>query len=179
MDATSINRRDDLVSISSKRHNLIYRQSAWTRVTHWTWAACLFFLLLTGLQIFNSHPALYIGDQSGFQFDNAILSIRAENTEAGPRGYTTVFGRKFDTTGVLGMSGEPAQFKAFPSWATVPSYHDLGTGRVIHFFFAWLLGGTLLVWLIASLVNGHAWRDLVPKPRDIRKLPRDFVDHRS
>jgi thiosulfate reductase cytochrome b subunit len=138
---------------------------------------CLFFLLLTGLQIFNAHPALYIGDQSGFQFDNAILSIRAENTDAGPRGYTTLLGWKFDTTGVLGMSGDPVQFKAFPSWATVPSYHDLGTGRVIHFFFAWLLGGTLLVWLIASLINGHAWRDLVPKPRDIRNLPRDFIDH--
>ncbi|MGE0283595.1 MAG: cytochrome b/b6 domain-containing protein, partial [Rhizobiaceae bacterium] len=124
-----------------------------------------------------AHPALYIGDQSGFQFDNSILSIRAENTDAGPRGYTTLFGQKFDTTGVLGMSGDPVQFKAFPSWATVPSYHDLGTGRVIHFFFAWLLSGTLLVWLVASVVNGHAWRDLVPKPRDIRNLPRDFIDH--
>lgn len=177
MDATSIDGRDDFVSTSTQRGELIYRQSAWTRVTHWVWAACLFFLLLTGLQIFNAHPALYIGDQSGFQFDNAILSIRAENTDAGPRGYTTLFGRKFDTTGVLGMSGNPVQFKAFPSWATVPSYHDLGTGRVIHFFFAWLLSGTLLVWLIASLINGHAWRDLVPKPRDIRNLPRDFIDH--
>jgi len=177
MDATSIDGRDDFVPTSSKRGELIYRQSAWTRVTHWVWAICLFFLLLTGLQIFNAHPALYIGDQSGFQFDNAVLSIRAENTDAGPRGYTTLFGQKFDTTGVLGMSGNPVQFKAFPSWATVPSYHDLGTGRVIHFFFAWLLSGTLLVWLIASLVNGHAWRDLVPKPRDIRNLPRDFIDH--
>jgi thiosulfate reductase cytochrome b subunit len=177
MDATSIDGRDDFVSTSTQRGELIYRQSVWTRVTHWVWAVCLFFLLLTGLQIFNAHPALYIGDQSGFQFDNAILSIRAENTDAGPRGYTTLLGWKFDTTGVLGMSGDPVQFKAFPSWATVPSYHDLGTGRVIHFFFAWLLGGTLLVWLIASLINGHAWRDLVPKPRDIRNLPRDFIDH--
>jgi thiosulfate reductase cytochrome b subunit len=177
MDATSIDGRDDFVSTSTQRGELIYRQSVWTRVTHWVWAVCLFFLLLTGLQIFNAHPALYIGDQSGFQFDNAILSIRAENTDAGPRGYTTLLCWKFDTTGVLGMSGDPVQFKAFPSWATVPSYHDLGTGRVIHFFFAWLLGGTLLVWLIASLINGHAWRDLVPKPRDIRNLPRDFIDH--
>ncbi len=83
---------------------LIYRQFAWTRITHWVWAISLFFLLLTGLQIFNAHPTLYIGDQSGFGFDNDVLTIGAENTEAGPRGYTKLLGAKFDTSGVLGMS---------------------------------------------------------------------------
>ena len=38
---------------------------------HWTWAISLFFLLLTGLQIFNAHPALYLGNESGFEYDNA------------------------------------------------------------------------------------------------------------
>lgn len=157
---------------------LIYRQSAWTRITHWVWAISLFFLLLTGLQIFNAHPALYIGDQSGFQFDNHVLRIGAERTESGPRGYTDVLGLKFDTTGVLGMSGaaERPRFVAFPGWATIPSYHDLATGRVIHFFFAWLLFGTLLIWLVASIVNGH-FRQLVPTLGDIRRLPRDIADH--
>ena len=28
----------------------IYRQSGWMRTTHWVWAVCLFFLLLTGLK---------------------------------------------------------------------------------------------------------------------------------
>lgn len=157
---------------------LVYRQSGWTRVTHWIWAISLFFLLLTGLQIFNSHPALYIGDQSGFQFDNHVLRIGAERTENGPRGYTDILGAKFDTTGVLGMSGtaERPRYVAFPGWATIPSFNDLATGRVIHFFFAWLLVGTLLVWLVASLFNGH-FRQLVPTPRDIRRLPRDIADH--
>ena len=88
---------------------LVYRQSIWTRLTHWTWAICLFFLLLSGLQIFNAHPALYIGQQSGFEFDNAVLKIGAVNTPQGPRGQTTVFGQTFDTTGVLGMSGTVEQ----------------------------------------------------------------------
>jgi thiosulfate reductase cytochrome b subunit len=157
---------------------LIYRQSAWTRITHWVWAISLFFLLLTGLQIFNAHPALYIGDQSGFQFDNHVLRIGAERTENGPRGYTDILGLKFDTTGVLGMSGpaERPRFVAFPGWATIPSYHDLATGRVIHFFFAWLLLGTLLVWLVGGIANGHL-RQLVPTLGDIRRLPRDIADH--
>jgi thiosulfate reductase cytochrome b subunit len=143
-------------------NRLIYRQSAWTRVTHWLWAISLFFLLLTGLQIFNAHPALYIGDQSGFQFDNSVLRIGAENTPDGPRGFTTILGAKFDTTGVLGWSGDPPKPRGFPAWATIPSFQDLGTGRVIHFFFAWVFGLTLLVWLVASLFNGHAWRMCYP-----------------
>ena len=64
----------------SKARPLIYRQFAWTRITHWIWAVALFFLLLSGLQIFNAHPTLYVGDQSGFAFDNAVLAMRAENT---------------------------------------------------------------------------------------------------
>ena len=157
---------------------VIYRQFAWTRITHWIWAISLFFLLLTGLQIFNAHPALYIGDQSGFGFDNDVLRIGAENTEAGPRGYTTLLGAKFDTSGVLGMSGPEGQprYVAFPGWATIPAHHDLATGRVIHFFFAWLLVGTLLAWLVASVVNGH-FRELVPTPSDLRRLPGDIANH--
>ncbi|MDW6022747.1 cytochrome b/b6 domain-containing protein [Mesorhizobium sp. BAC0120] len=157
---------------------LVYRQYAWTRITHWIWAVSLFFLLLSGLQIFNAHPALYIGDQSGFQFQNHVLAIGAENTNAGPRGYTDILGRKFDTSGVLGMSGpaEQPNYVAFPRWATIPSYYDLATGRVIHFFFAWILVGTLLVWLVASAINGHL-RELVPTVADIRRLPRDIANH--
>jgi thiosulfate reductase cytochrome b subunit len=158
---------------------LIYRQSIFTRVTHWVWAIALFFLLLSGLQIWNAHPALYVGAQSGFEFDNSILSIGAENTANGPRGYTTLFGQKFDTTGVLGMSGPETrpQFVGFPGWATIPSFRDLATGRVVHFFFAWVFVGALAVWLVASLFNRHLWRDIILKPRDLRELPRDIWDH--
>ncbi len=162
---------------AAKAGRLIYRQSIWTRVTHWVWAAALFFLLLSGLQIFNAHPTLYIGQESGFEYDNSVLRIGAENTPDGVRGYTIFLGKKFDTTGVLGWSGDPPRPRAFPSWATIPSYYDLGTARVVHFFFAWALAITLLIWLVASLINGHAWRDLVPRLRDIRTLPRDVVEH--
>src|SRR4051812_1462078 len=145
------------VAAPERPRALIYRQFAWTRITHWIWAVSLFFLLLTGLQIFNAHPALYIGDQSGFEFDNYVFAISQQRIGEEWRGYTDILGLKFDTTGVLGRSGpdERPQYVAFPGWATIPSYHDLATGRVIHFFFAWLLVGTLLAWLIASIVNGH------------------------
>ena len=158
-----------------ERGPLIRRQSAWTRVTHWVWAVCMFFLLLTGLQIFGARPNLYVGQQSGFGFENDVLAIGARaNADAELRGVTRLFGREFDTTGWLGVVDGESQ--TFPSWATIPSYHDLGTGRVIHFFFAWILVGTLLTWLVASLANGH-WRQLLIRGRDLRALPRDVLDH--
>ena len=161
------------------RGPLVYRQSIWTRLTHWVWVICLFFLLLSGLQIFNAHPALYVGQQSGFEFDNAILEIGAVNTPDGPRGKTTLFGREFDTTGVLGMSGPEANpsFVGFPGAVTIPSFRDLATGRVVHFFFGWIFVGALFVWFLASLINGHLRRDILPKGSDLAGLPRDALDH--
>lgn len=163
----------------STHGEFVYRQTRWTRLTHWVWALSLFFLLLSGLQIFNAHPALYIGKQSGFGFSNDVLVIGAENSATGPVGYTTILGNRFNTTGVLGLSGSAANpsARAFPAWATIPSGQDLATGRVVHFFFAWVLSGTLLVWLIASLFNGHLRRDLAPRVEDLHRLPKDVADH--
>ena len=158
---------------------LIRRQKLLTRITHWTWAVALFFMLLSGLQIFNAHPALYIGQESGFEYDNAVLRLHAVNTPDGPRGRTDIFGRSFDTTGVLGMSGpaENPQFRGFPAALTIPSYQDLATGRVVHFFFGWVLVAALFVWFFGSLINGHIRRDVLPLDRDLRALPGDIADH--
>lgn len=170
---------NDAVPAESKTRSLVYRQFAWTRIAHWVWAISLFFLLLSGLQIFNAHPTLYIGDQSGFGFDNEVLAMRAENTPQGPVGYTRIFGTRFDTSGLLGLSwdGQQPTARGFPAWSTIPSYQDLATGRVVHFFFAWILVFTLAVWLVASVINGHLRRDLIPGGRDFRNLPRDIADH--
>jgi cytochrome b subunit of formate dehydrogenase len=45
---------------------LIYRHRAWVRVTHWVNVVCMTVLLMSGLQIFNAHPALYWGEVSNF-----------------------------------------------------------------------------------------------------------------
>jgi thiosulfate reductase cytochrome b subunit len=158
----------------ARRGPLVYRQRLATRLTHWVWAVSLFFLLLTGLQIFNAHPALYWGQESGFDYNNALLALSGRETDGGLQGVTWILGREFDTTGLLGVSD--GQVKGFPSWATIPSHHDLATGRVIHFFFAWILTGTLLLWLVASLLNGHL-RELIPTPKDLRALPGDVLNH--
>jgi thiosulfate reductase cytochrome b subunit len=50
-----------------------FRHAGFVRITHWINAACFTVLLMSGLQIFNAHPALYVGDRS--DFDHAVLSI--------------------------------------------------------------------------------------------------------
>jgi thiosulfate reductase cytochrome b subunit len=122
------------------------------RVTHWANAICLLILLMSGLQIFNAHPALYWGQAS--TFDHPVLALTATNSdEAGIRGITQIFGHVFDTTGYLGASagsGGTLQERGFPSWLTLPSYQDLATGRRWHFFFAWLLILNGAVYLLYS-----------------------------
>jgi thiosulfate reductase cytochrome b subunit len=131
-----------MTQADAKPGRLIKRQKLATRITHWIWAICLFFLLLSGLQIFNAHSALYWGDQTGFEYDNAIWAN-----------------------------------DGFPSWMTIPSNQDLATGRVIHFFFAWIFVFTMLIWFAASLRNRHLRKDLLPTRRDAKNFWPDLRDH--
>src|SRR6267378_5478707 len=48
------------------RGRLIYRHTALVRATHWINVVLLTILLMSGLQIFNAHPALYWGEVSNF-----------------------------------------------------------------------------------------------------------------
>ena len=153
------------------------RHSALLRVTHWINVVCFTLLLMSGLQIFDAHPALYVGDIS--DFDHPTVSVVARQTENGLVGETTILGHSFDTTGVLGLSNEDGQIsqRAFPSWITIPSYLDLATGRRWHFFFAWLLvlnGFTYFAWGCASR---HFGRDLLPTRVELGHIGREVLDH--
>lgn len=51
----------------------IHRYALIVRVSHWTNVLCLTILLMSGLQIFNAHPALYWGEDSNFDRPLAAL----------------------------------------------------------------------------------------------------------
>ena len=169
---------DTTVAAGPPTPGLVYRHTVLTRVTHWINVVCITFLILSGLQIFNAHPALYIGSASNF--DNPVLAMTARRGEDGkPVGETKILGATFNTTGVLGLSttaGRP-EARGFPSWLTVPSYRDLATGRRWHFFFAWLFVINGLVYLIASVLNRHVTRDLIPSWSEVRGIGRSIIDH--
>ncbi len=152
----------------------IYRHRLPVRISHWLNVPCLFILIMSGLQIFNAHPALYWGDRS--DRDQPLLSIRPMKTESGEmRGITTILGYKFDTTGVLGYSDGSG--RAFPAWATVPSARFLAMGRQWHLFFAWLLVINGLFFTAYALISRHVTRDLAPTGKDLRGIGKAVKDH--
>ena len=69
---------------------LIYCQSVWTRVTHWRWAICLFFCCSRSCRSSTPIPTLYVGQGSGFGYDNAVLRMYAVDTPDGPQGRTSM-----------------------------------------------------------------------------------------
>jgi Ni/Fe-hydrogenase b-type cytochrome subunit len=121
-------------SVLFKRHTLA------VRITHWINVLCIAILLMSGMQIFNAHPALYFGNHS--DFDAPALSL-----------------------------------PAFPGWLTIPSFHDLGTGRHWHFLFAWIFVINGAAYLLHAVVSGHARRDLLPKLRDWREIGPEIRHH--
>jgi thiosulfate reductase cytochrome b subunit len=157
----------------------IYRHALLVRISHWINVICLTALLMSGLQIFNAHPALYWGERS--TFERPWLSISAGQNDAGDLvGITNVLGHWFDTTGVLGLSkdadGEPAE-RGFPSWLTLPGPQWLAMGRRWHFFFAWLFVINGLAYAAYALLGGHLRRDLLPSGRDLAHIGRSLWDH--
>ena len=152
----------------------VYRHRLPVRISHWLNVPFLIILIMSGLQIFNAHPALYWGDRS--DRDQALLSIRPMQTESGEViGMTTVLGHQFNTTGVLGYSDGTR--RAFPAWATIPSAKWLAMGRQWHLFFAWLFVINGLLFTCYALASRHATRDLAPTGRDLRSIGQSLKDH--
>jgi thiosulfate reductase cytochrome b subunit len=156
-----------------------YRHTLVTRVTHWINVVCLTVLLMSGLQIFNAHSELYWGHAS--DFEHPALAIGAIQGEDGQRrGVTTLLGTKLDTTGVLGVSRDATGrvlSRAFPPWATLPSWQSLAEGRQWHFFFAWLFVLNTLAYLTYSALAGHIRRDLFPTRQDLRHIFASAWEH--
>jgi thiosulfate reductase cytochrome b subunit len=185
---------------SKTRRVLYYRHRLPVRISHWINVICLAILLMSGLGIFNAHPALYWG-QSSYSRRPPVLEITAreeapetvaddasanadddvpESPIAGPRGVLRIAGHEFDTTGILGVStyrnGEN-NLHAFPSWLTIPGNYSLADSRLWHFFFAWLFVINGIFYLLYSLLSGHMKRDLAPDRNEMRGIGASIIDH--
>ena len=158
---------------------LVYRHAALTRLTHWINVLALTLLLMSGLNIFGAHPALYWGQKAVFA--DPWLSITAHQKGAGMIGITQIGSAKFQTTGVLGVSGKPGDqvAVAFPSWATAPSFRDLADSRHWHFFFAWVFVINGLVYWLGGLISGHIRKDLGITRADVKwkNIWHEIVTH--
>src|SRR4051812_18083384 len=81
---------------------------------------------------------------------------------AHPHLYWGQFGANFDHPW-LSFHGRP-----IPGWATIPSTYNLAAARRWHLAFAWLLAVGLILFLVPSLINRHAQRDLAPSADEVK-----------
>jgi len=157
------------------QREVMYRHTVAVRLTHWINALIIVLLLISGLRLFNYHPALYWGDY-GYNGVPSLFSIAAlEDIDTDePVGVTTIMGHNFITTGVLGVAydlqGEPVA-GAFPKWLILPG--GLALARDVHFAAAWLLVLNGLAYLLFGLFTGHFRRNLVPSGAELR--PRHML----
>jgi thiosulfate reductase cytochrome b subunit len=155
----------------------VYRHRLPVRLMHWINVISITLLLMSGLNIFNAHPALYWGHDS--HFASPWLSIGARDGAAGAVGVTRVAGLEWETTGVLGLSQADGRLYArgFPSWATVPGSQWLAAARRWHFFFAWVFAINGVAYLVYTLFSRHLTRDLLPTPAELRGIGRSIKNH--
>jgi thiosulfate reductase cytochrome b subunit len=176
---------DDIAGAGqSRRHAVrIYRHPLPVRLCHWINALSLILLFLSGMQIFNAHPRLYIG-HVGYYDQPAVFEITGNKNMDDPRSWIAIGSSwRIDTTGVLGeiVDGPPfgVHHLAFPSWFRLPSSNDLGKGRGWHFLAAWLFVINGAIYMIYGLVSRRFWRELLPRKAQLRwgAIVGDIVMH--
>ncbi len=106
------------------------------RVTHWITVLSFFALLITGGEIVISHPRFYWGETGNVNTHPLFTIPIPASRDTVPTGYS------FE----------------------MPDAN--GWGRALHFQAAWALVFTALVYGIASLLNGHFRKNLIPARGD-------------
>jgi len=137
------------------------RHAPLVRLTHWLTVVAFVALLLSGLEIFVSHPRFYWGDSGNVNMHPLFSIPIPSSRDTVPTGYNYV----------------------------LPDQN--GWSRYLHFQAAWLLVFTALAYGIPSLFNGHFRRNLVPAPgkrnpravwaviqKYLRRAPADHADSR-
>lgn len=133
---------------------------------------------MSGLQIFNAHPALYWGSSS--EFNTPLLSIGARRDARGEAmGYVNIEGLTIPTTGVLGWSpvNGRMQPRAFPTWATLPGPQWLSLGRQWHFTVAWVFGVLLVGYLLYSIFSRRRRRMIGVHRGELRWIGPEIANH--
>ncbi len=125
-----------MIPVSSLRDHESPRHSAVVRVTHWITVVAFFALLVSGVEIFISHPRLYWGEVGNVQ-TRALFQLPIPSSRATvPTGYGYV----------------------------LPDQN--GWSRNLHFEAAWLVLFCGLAYGVAGLWSGHFREDLLPARAD-------------
>ncbi len=175
----------DTTGVPPVRSGQLYRRHRlFVRIGHWLNVLCLAFLVATGLNIFDAHPALYWGQYGAdADDDRRWLEIgAATGPYGGTIGTTRIGPLRIVTTGVLGWNRAAngrLQQQGFPDWATFPHNRDLASARRWHFFFAWIFIANGLAYLAWGFATRHLQDEVWPRLRQLApaNIWRDVVAH--
>jgi thiosulfate reductase cytochrome b subunit len=149
-------------TVTSVRNPETLRHAAIVRVTHWITVISFFALLITGGEIVISHPRFYWGETGNVNMRPLFTIPIPSSRDTVPTGYGYV----------------------------MPDQN--GWSRYLHFQSAWVLVLTGVVYVLASLWNGHLRKNLLPVKgerswravwgvitRYLRRAPEDAAEARS
>jgi thiosulfate reductase cytochrome b subunit len=147
------------------RQRSAVRHARWVRFSHWILAASVLTLAFSGFEILMVHPRLYWG-KAGNDLTPALFELPiSRNYQHGGWAPPVVF-----------SSGAHPIVSAA---RTYDIFNQNSWGRSLHFLAAWFLAVTGLIYLVGGFANGHLWRHLVPRARELspRLLGRDIAMH--
>jgi thiosulfate reductase cytochrome b subunit len=118
---------------------LIYRTKLPVRIWHWINAFSIFVMLMSGMSIFNAHPA-----STGASTGELRPAVAGDRQPRRPR---------LRQPARPGTAGRPAgrlvrRRAGISAAADHPSHYDLAGGREWHFFFAWVLAISATLFLL-------------------------------
>jgi thiosulfate reductase cytochrome b subunit len=139
--------------------------AVWVRICHWIIAGSLVVLAVSGFLILMVHPRLYWG-QVGNDLMPAFLELPISDNHR-PAGWQ-------QTVTFADLASAPISANR-----TYEIFNQNGWARSLHFLAGWLVVIPGMLYVLAGLVTGHLWRDLLPRRGDLAPgaLWQDFKDH--
>jgi Prokaryotic cytochrome b561/Oxidoreductase molybdopterin binding domain len=161
-----------MVMSETASRGVVYRHSLVVRLWHWVSALSVAILLLTGLYIFNMHPALYWGED-GHEGIPTFLAVKMTGLDTThPTSTLQIGSHVFNTTGLLGHAfgppGKQRPWFAFHPIMVFPLPGHLGDARGWHFLMAWVLVVGSLIYVGYGFATGHFRRNFVPTVAQLR-----------
>ena len=155
-------------SVSSNRIELTSQSEghrSWVRICHWIAALSFVTLAFTGILILMVHPRLYWGEV-GNDLTPALLEFPISNNHRPDELERTVTFAEYP--------GAP-----FSANRYYTIFNQNGWARSLHFLAAWFLVVVGSFYVIAGIITGHIWRNLLPRARELapRTLWEDLKNH--
>lgn len=127
----------------------------WVRVSHWVVVLAFVTLAASGYLILMVHPRLYWGE-AGNDLMPSLLELPISSNHQPER--------LKQTTSFTEIPGAPMS-----AYREFRQFNENGWARSLHFLAGWFLVATGLFYVLAGLVSGHVWRNLLPRVRELRR----------